>query len=232
MTDKFLNRYTVILLDMNGTFMFDGDRFGDSEDFFDTYRKLGGSGLDRKVVNSAIRDCYRAMLKDYENSSKHDDFPSLDYALRKYGSVEDKDIPLLKNVFAHHERGHVPLEFAQCLKRLNESHKLGLLSNIWAKKDLWLAEFETVGIANIWRAGIFSSDTRSVKPSPKLFQQALESLDSPLSDVVFVGDSLRVDIEPAKSIGLDTVWINSNEETHLLADRVVTSLLDLEQLNA
>ncbi len=228
MTDKFLNQYAVILLDMNGTFMFGEDRFGDSEDFFETYKQLGGSRLDRSAVDLAIRRCYRGMSQDYEDPARIDDFPSLAEGLRRYAAVEDIDIPLLEAVFAHHERGYVPREYAGCLRRLSRSHKLGVVSNIWAKKDPWLAQFKTAGIGDIWYTMVFSSDTRSMKPSPRLFQEAVDAFDVPLSDVVFVGDSLRVDVVPAKSLGLSTVWINSILETHPLADCVAPSLIELE----
>ena len=155
MSDKFLSQYSVILLDMNSTFMFGEDRFGNSEDFFETYTALGGERLNRCAVNSAIRSCYGGMSKDYEDPSKVDDFPSLAEGLRKYAEVEDADIPLLETVFAYHERGKVPPEFAACLRRLSRSHRLGLVSNIWAKKDLWLSEFEAAGINDIWDVVVF-----------------------------------------------------------------------------
>jgi len=232
MFDQFLSQYSVILLDMNSTFMFGEDRFGDSEDFFETYKALGGVMLDRSTVNSAIRRCYEGMSKDYEDPSKIEDFPSLNEGLRKYAKVESVDISLLAAVFSHHERGRVPPEFAACLKRLSLSHKLGVVSNIWAKQDPWLAEFESAGISDIWDTVVFSSDSRSMKPSPKLFQQALDVFNVPLSEIVFVGDSLRVDVVPAKSIGLDTVWICPEAESHPLANLVVPSLLELERLSA
>jgi len=39
---------------MNSTFMFGEDRFGHSEDFCETYKRLGGSRLDRSAVDLAM----------------------------------------------------------------------------------------------------------------------------------------------------------------------------------
>jgi len=217
---------------MNSTFMFGEDRFGDAEDFFETYQALGGDMLDRSAVNSAIRRCYEGMSGDYEDPSRIDDFPSLEEGLRNYANAESADLPLLEAVFAHHERGRVPPEFAACLRRLSLSHGLGVVSNIWARKDPWLAEFASAGIGDIWDTVVFSSDGRSMKPSPRLFRQAIDAFDLPLSEIVFVGDSLRVDVVPAKSIGLDTVWICPNAQRHPLANLVVRSLLELETVPA
>jgi putative hydrolase of the HAD superfamily len=229
---RFLDQFQVILLDMNGTFMFGGDRFGEFEDFFSTYRALGGDRLDRASVHRAIQSCYAGMMRDYRDPSMIDDFPSLAEGLRRYANVKEADVPLLEAVFARHEVGRIPREYAACLERLSRSHQLGLAANIWARKGPWLAEFERAGVADLWHTAVFSSDGRSVKPSPQLFREAMGAFDVPLSQVVCVGDSLRCDIAGAKSFGLGTVWITTGVSGHPLADRVIPSLLALETLPA
>jgi len=44
---RFLDQFPVLLLDMNGTFMFGHDRFGPDEDYYATYRPLGPPGKIR-----------------------------------------------------------------------------------------------------------------------------------------------------------------------------------------
>lgn len=227
---RFLDQFTTILLDMNSTFMFGEDRFGDGEDFFATYRQLGGRRLDHVTVNAAITRCYQGMSRDYEDPAKTDDFPSLAEGLRKYAGVSDEDLPMLESVFSHHEMGHIPLAYADCLKRLSQSHQLAVVSNIWASKAPWLMEFERAGVSGIWHSLVFSSDSRSIKPSLRLFREATAACGVSQSNMVFVGDSLRVDVEPANRFGMATVWINPVAKTHSLADRTVSSLLELETL--
>lgn len=41
----FLDNFSAILLDMNGTFMFGHDRFGPEEDYYATYCVMGGCAL-------------------------------------------------------------------------------------------------------------------------------------------------------------------------------------------
>ncbi|NGP88476.1 hypothetical protein [Fodinibius halophilus] len=65
MTDT-LSTIDGILLDMNSTFMFGEDNFDDNQDFYNTYRKLGGKKLSRNSVNNIIRDCYNGMGKLYK----------------------------------------------------------------------------------------------------------------------------------------------------------------------
>ena len=79
---------------------------------------------------------------------------------------------------------------------------------------------------------MFSSDSRSIKPSHRLFHAALTDYKAAPSEVLFVGDNLRVDIEPARSLGLATIWITTSTGQHPLADRVAPTLLALETLPA
>lgn len=44
------------------------------------------------------------------------------------------------------------------------------------------------------------------KPDPKLFHHALTALQADAADTVFVGDSLAADMQPAKALGMTTIW--------------------------
>ncbi|MCB0126060.1 MAG: HAD family hydrolase [Caldilineaceae bacterium] len=44
------------------------------------------------------------------------------------------------------------------------------------------------------------------KPDPKLFYHALAALQASAADTVFIGDSLTADMQPAKALGMTTVW--------------------------
>ena len=55
---------------------------------------------------------------------------------------------------------------------------------------------------------ILDSDRIGVsKPDPAIFLSALQKLDLPSSEVVFVGDSYERDMIPARKLGLKTVWL-------------------------
>ena len=225
---RFLERYPVVLLDMNQTFMFGGDRFGPDQDFFATYRRLGGARLDRLAVHAAIRLCYDGMARDYADPTKRRAFPSLDEALKTYAHAADQDLPDLHAVFAEHESGHIPERHIDYLHQLSQSHELGVVSNIWAGKARWLQEFERAGVAQVFKTCVFSSDDRIIKPDPALFVSAAAAFHVAMSSILFVGDSLRFDIEPAKALGMGTAWIDSSMAAHPLADVVVSSLPELD----
>src|SRR5262249_27392781 len=54
---SFLSNYRVVLLDMNGTFMFGHDRLGPGEDFHATYATLGGTRLGPDEVRRVVLTC-------------------------------------------------------------------------------------------------------------------------------------------------------------------------------
>jgi HAD superfamily hydrolase (TIGR01549 family) len=222
----FLDNFSVLLLDMNGTFMFGHDRFGPSEDYFSTYQSLGGRRLDREGLTTIMQASCDALLSIYETPERYDDFPTLAEAFRLYGQASAEDLTTLEQLFAAHEIGHVPPSHRDFLKHTATTHALGVVSNICSHPDLWLHAREASEVFGVFTALAFSSEGRSIKPSPTLFRRALASFPQD-ARVLFIGDSLERDIIPAKGLGLSTAWIAPPGSAHPAADRVVTSLPDL-----
>ena len=226
---RWFDRFSVLLLDMNGTFMFGHDRIGPSEDYFATYQTLGGQRLERDRLQEIMHATCNALLRDYESPARFEDFPTLAQAFLEYGRASESDLPLLERVFAAHEIGCVPPEHSAFLARAATSHQLGIVSNICARPEPWLKLFAQANQLSLFTSIVFSSEGRAIKPSRTLFTRALA--DFPASSrVLFAGDSLERDIIPAKALGLATVWIAAPGSTHPDADRVITSLPDLATL--
>ena len=234
MHTRFIDQFDVVLLDVSHTFMFDVDRFSDTEDYGATYRQIGGNLLSDGEVRRIISALFDNMLVDYENPSCYDSFPPVSNYLR--GFPESKNLPvgeirLLAQVFAIHEVGTIPTTHVKTLHRLHETHRLGIVSNIWSSNDLYLREFERVGIRNLFDVIIFSSDHSCIKPSPHIFAKTIEVLDVDRSKIVFVGDSLKHDIAGAKAAGLSSVWINTGinriDQSTPVPEFIIKDLQDL-----
>jgi len=209
--NDMLSRFTVVLLDMNGTFMFGGDRFGPEQDFAATYRALGGRQLPARVVQDGVLACFETLGVIYDDSTRCDAFPAVLETLRDLPTTRnlpENELQLLEHVIADHELGTVPDTYARALKRLAATHRLGVIANIISRKEPWLSEFARAGVLDLFATTVFSSDSRSVKPSRKLFENALSVIQVPRSEVVFVGDSLRCDIGGAAGAGLASIWID------------------------
>jgi len=227
--------YRAILLDMNGVFMFGQDQFGPAEDYFATYQAQGGGSLAQAEVQAAIHAVHAQLAADYANPALHDDYPSVAEVMARLVDAPAAERAALERVFAAHELGGVPPAHAACLHRLAATAPLGIVSNIWARKDPWLAHLDAVGVGSLWRTQVFSSDSRSMKPSPALFRHALADLtahDPSLTpaNALFIGDTLVADILPAKALGMATAWVGPKATAHASADWVAGSLLELVEV--
>jgi putative hydrolase of the HAD superfamily len=231
---RFTDRFEVILLDLMGTFMFGGDRFSEEEDYAATYRKLGGSTLSAEQIDAVITEVSRRMSVDYGNPDLYECFPpASDYVGRvlSENDLPEGELRLLENVFALHETGVIPQEHAAIIFQLSQTHRLGVVSNIWCRSQSFLEEFGRSGVRHLFEVAVFSSDHGINKPSPRLFGEALGQFGVDASRAVFVGDSLRHDVAGAKAAGLAAVWISGGsegpDESSVRPDRVISHLRDL-----
>ncbi len=208
--------------------MFGQDRFGPNEDFGATYRLLGGDGLDDKTVDTIIRGIVDYMLPRYRDPAYWQNFPSLREAIQIVAGKNSKT-DLLEQTFAAHEVGYVPAVYAETLRVLRKTHPLGVISDIWSTKDLYLDAFRTTDILGLFEHMVFSSDGRHVKPSPALFLQALKMFDCTAKEAIYVGDNLKRDVGGAAGVGMDSIWItNGRERENLLreSDHQPTYIID------
>ena len=77
----------ALLLDMNSTFMFGEDRFGEGQDYSKYYRSIGGSMSD-SVVNNVIGRAYEYLDEKYHLEEYRYCFPSLETAIEASAEVE------------------------------------------------------------------------------------------------------------------------------------------------
>lgn len=214
--------------------MFDVDRFFDADAFAATYRRIGGRMLADGDVRQIISSLFEKMLADSRDPACYDCFPSVLACLQGLSEctkLEKSEVALLEQVFAIHEIGTIPDSHAKVLHRLRESHRLGVVSDIWSRKTLYPREFTRAGIRDLFEVVVFSSDHGHLKPSPYPFAKAIEAFDAARSTIVFVGDSLRRDVAGAKAAGLSTIWIDTGDEqaetSFSSPDLVIRDLRDL-----
>src|SRR2546427_8054760 len=119
-TSDILSRFAAVLLDMNGTLMFGGDRFGPDQDYAATYRSLGGSRLAPEVVQAAIPACYEIMERIYNDPARCDSFPRVQDTLRTLPQAkgfDERELKLLEDVIARHERSEERRVGKECRSR-------------------------------------------------------------------------------------------------------------------
>jgi len=231
---RFIDKFEVILLDMGQTFMFDVDRFSEKQDFGATYRQLGRRDLTDSEVRRIILRAFERLLMYSRDTVFCDRFPTVFQCIRNFPELDSLDraeLDRIEQVFALHEIGTIPQTHVAALRQLCETHRLGVVSNIWSKNDLYLEEFDRAGIRDLFDVMVFSSDHGHIKPSPYLFSKAIESLNVDRTKIVFVGDSLSRDIAGARAVGLSTIWINPSrndiDQGIVDPDLVIQDLRDL-----
>jgi FMN phosphatase YigB (HAD superfamily) len=216
----------ALLLDMNSTFMFGEDRFGDSEDFSIHYFKIGGT-LPKYEINRIVRETYQYLDTRYPDENYRHSFPSLESVIIEVGgaTLERKEIEKIIDTFAFHELGHIPNEYAVALHKLKHRYTLAAVIDIWSPKKSWLKQFEETGISGLFSATSFSSDHGMVKPSPKPFELVLNQLGITGSEAIMVGDSPRRDLGGAKAAGIGCILVGG--ATHPDALKSYDNLLQL-----
>ncbi|HEX9956960.1 MAG TPA: HAD family hydrolase [Fibrella sp.] len=215
-SERFIDRFDVLLLDLMDTLMFGGNRFSDEQDYAQTYRQLGGTYHSGKEVQWVIQQVYDTMNEHYADPAYHENFrPASTYlveALDRLG-LPQTDAARLHNVFAHHELGHIPDDHCHALRELAKTHRLGLVSNLWSEKALFVRAFRQCHIHHLFETLVFSSDHSLIKPSPKLFQKALGHFNHPPDRILFIGDSRERDMATAEALGLGTLLVTGGRET-------------------
>ena len=171
----FIDAFDVILLDQGRTFMFEIDRFGQDEDYASTYARVGGKNLSDSEVAHAVTLTYQTLLDAYGDRSRDNDFPTVRQAIVEAGlHVSESDFDLLDDLFAEHEIGVIPRVHRDAIHRLSETHRLGMISNIWAQPARFEHNLQKAGIFDCFEHIVWSSAYRKSKPFVELFQIALD----------------------------------------------------------
>lgn len=91
-----------------------------------------------------------------------------------------------------------------CLKKLSEKYKIGIIANqsFGTKKRL-----ENFGLSKYIEFVVASAEEGVAKPDKKIFEIALSRANCEPERAVMIGDRIDNDIVPAKKIGMKTVWI-------------------------
>lgn len=94
----------------------------------------------------------------------------------------------------------------ECLRYLSDNgYKLAVVSNSLGTNTR--IDLEVTGLTDFFDHIVISSEVGWRKPHPKIFQRVLQLLDVEPSEVVFVGDNLKEDIEGAVTAGMHGVQV-------------------------
>jgi HAD superfamily hydrolase (TIGR01509 family) len=121
----------------------------------------------------------------------------------------------------------------QVLTLASQSFKVGLVSNFTYAPAIY-ASLRKLGINGYFNAVVVSEAVGWRKPHKGIFNQAIGMLRVKAEEAVFVGDSPQEDMEGAKAVGMQTVFVASGfsslanlEKCGVKPDMVVGDLAEL-----
>ena len=94
------------------------------------------------------------------------------------------------------------------LKKSGQQSKVGLISNFTHAPVIYKS-LRKLGISEFFNVVVVSEEIGWRKPNARIFQEALNKLDVPSSQAVYIGDSPIEDIKGAEQAGLKTVFVPS-----------------------
>jgi HAD superfamily hydrolase (TIGR01549 family) len=92
------------------------------------------------------------------------------------------------------------------LEKLHRRYKLGIVSN-FAIPECVDKLLERHSLEKFFDVVLVSGAVNKRKPSPEIFEKALEKLGITAENAVFVGDTVDADIEGAKNAGMKAIFI-------------------------
>lgn len=118
------------------------------------------------------------------------------------GAVSQFTLPIARYCY---EAARTTIESVRpVLSYLAARYPMVLVSNFYGNINAVLTDF---GLDTCFRAVIESAVVGVRKPDPEIFRLGVEALSVSPWEVLVVGDSLKKDILPARSIGCHTAWL-------------------------
>ena len=201
----------VILLDQGETFMFGNDRFGREQDFAATYRNIGGALLSDAEVHDTISTTVEALLVAYDSGQADDRFPTVHDILAASTTLSETEMDFLDDVIAEHEVGTISSQHRETIHQLAETHRLGIISNVFAQPARFEHNLQQAGILGCFDHIVWSSAHGVIKPSPRIFHIAIEHWAIEPDRILYVGNDAKRDVGGSKGVGMKSAWINLHE---------------------
>lgn len=124
---------------------------------------------------------------------------------------------------------HHPMEGVDdFLKALSKKYPLGLLTNAFA--DTQRKKLARLNWDGYFRWTLIAGEVGMFKPDPKLFAYIAELANASPGEIMYVGDSVAEDIEPAHAAGMITVWVRQPNVAAPACDYVVDSATEVGDL--
>ncbi|MNP12091.1 Pyrimidine 5'-nucleotidase YjjG [compost metagenome] len=100
---------------------------------------------------------------------------------------------------------YVEEALAHCKRR---GYRMGIMTN--GQHDIQYGKMDMLQLTELFHTVIVSEDTGMKKPDQRIYQMALDKLEVPAENTVFIGDHPVNDIWGAYQVGIRGVWLRRN----------------------
>lgn len=192
-----------VIFDYGGTIDSRGDHW--AEVIWDAYQ-----AHDVAVTKEAFRDAYVATERLFARRPIITPDDTFAEVMRKKIACQFKELSLPVEQSAAvadscYRMSRECVERARpVLEELHRRYPMVLVSNFYGNINAVLRDFH---LDHLFKAVIESAVVGVRKPDPAIFALGVNALGMKPEEVLVVGDSLRKDILPARSLGCKTAWI-------------------------
>ena len=153
------------------------------------------------------------------------------YLLFDWGDTLMKDNPRCDVPMAFWENIESMPGVVETMPVLHDKYKCIVVSNAKdSNAELMQRAFERVELDRYFHEFITSKELGATKPNPAFFQGVLSRFNLSLDETAMIGNAYEKDITGAKSIGLKTIFITTEQGEFLNADYVIScfgNLIDI-----
>jgi putative hydrolase of the HAD superfamily len=193
---------------------------------------------DFEIFLEKSRELFRSMVEQSQTTHREARYEEvLQYLLLYFnipfrGKVSLQELLQVYYKEVYRKRETFP-EVCAVLQQLSQwGVCMGIISNTTNPVFMKELELEESGLKKYFDFTVYSSGVPFRKPHPSIFQLAINHFQIEPCEILFVGDSLLLDISGAHEVGMKTAWINrKNEETDNIPDYELASLEDLLQIH-
>jgi putative hydrolase of the HAD superfamily len=89
---------------------------------------------------------------------------------------------------------------------LDSGYRIGSVTNRGYSGPRFWEQMDSLGLTPFFEHVVISCDVGYMKPHPRIFHEALQLMRLEADECVMVGDSLRADVEGARTLGMKTIW--------------------------
>jgi len=220
----------AILFDFGGTLDSDGGHWLDR--FYELYEQTGFD-LPGERIKEAFYVSDRQCCNDPKVAPMGLRALMRHHVRLQFAAMNLKDTAKEKEIVERFcsETEHTLRRNAQLLRSLKPFYRLGVISNFYGNVAVLCGE---AGLADSLDVILDSCVIGISKPDPEIFRIALTKLGTAPAQAIFVGDSYDRDIEPARKLGLRTVWMKGPNpripDNAELPDFEISSLMELASI--